>query len=180
LGHFPTESDITGVQAPAEVRPLRRRDRKQLWAESAPLSWTGSATTQSLTRTGSEQFVGGGEQNGRYSHRDQTIKIFADDNWNDGGAPNSQPFYASTACYGVLRNTFAPGSYTFTDPVETTHDERWFDATYVVGSNLKDVISGYTDLVGKPFCRRSTAWKPATRTATCTTPTAASATRWTR
>ncbi|WP_328618341.1 DUF5110 domain-containing protein [Amycolatopsis sp. NBC_00355] len=126
-------------------------DRKQLWAESAPLSWTGSTTTQSLTRTASEQFVGGGEQNGRYSHRDQTIKIFADDNWNDGGAPNSQPFYASTAGYGVLRNTFAPGSYSFTAPVETTHDERRFDATYVVGNNLKDVISGYTDLVGKPF-----------------------------
>ncbi|MEA5358064.1 glycoside hydrolase family 31 protein [Amycolatopsis sp., V23-08] len=126
-------------------------DRKQLWAESAPLSWTGSTTTQSLTRTGAEQFVGGGEQNGRYSHRDQTIKIFADDNWNDGGAPNSQPFYASTAGYGVLRNTFAPGSYSFTDPVETTHDERRFDATYVVGNTLKDVIGGYTDLVGKPF-----------------------------
>ena len=126
-------------------------DRKQLWAESAPLSWTGTTTTQTLARGGAEQFVGGGEQNGRFSHRGQTIKIFADDNWNDGGAPNSQPFYASTAGYGVLRNTFAPGSYAFTDPVRTTHEERRFDATYVVGDGLKDVISGYTDLVGKPF-----------------------------
>ncbi|GLY34558.1 hypothetical protein Amsp01_005820 [Amycolatopsis sp. NBRC 101858] len=126
-------------------------DRRQLWAESAPLSWTGTTTTQSLTRTATEQFVGGGEQNGRFSHRDRTIRIFADDNWNDGGAPNSQPFYASTSGYGVLRNTFAPGSYSFTAPVKTTHDERRFDATYVVGDTLKDVIGGYTDLVGKPF-----------------------------
>ncbi|MEU7789005.1 TIM-barrel domain-containing protein [Amycolatopsis sp. NPDC049159] len=126
-------------------------DRTQRWAESAPLSWTGTTTTQTLARTAAEQFVGGGEQNGRFSHRDQTIKIFADDNWNDGGAPNSQPFYASTAGYGVLRNTFAPGSYSFTSPVKTTHDERRFDATYVVGAGLKDVVSGYTDLVGKPF-----------------------------
>ncbi|WP_246411221.1 TIM-barrel domain-containing protein [Amycolatopsis dendrobii] len=126
-------------------------DRKQLWAESAPLSWTGDTTTQTLARGAAEQYVGGGEQNGRFSHRDQTVKIFADDNWNDGGAPNSQPFYASTAGYGVLRNTFSPGSYSFTDPVRTTHDERRFDATYVVGDGLKDVISGYTDLVGKPF-----------------------------
>jgi alpha-glucosidase len=64
-------------------------DHQQLWAESAPLSWTGTTTTQHLTRAGTEQFVGGGEQNGRFSHRDRTIKIFADDNWNDGGAPNS-------------------------------------------------------------------------------------------
>ncbi|RSD16399.1 DUF5110 domain-containing protein [Amycolatopsis eburnea] len=126
-------------------------DRTQRWAEAAPLSWTGTTTTQTLARGAAEQFVGGGEQNGRFSHRDQTIKIFADDNWNDGGAPNSQPFYASTAGYGVLRNTFAPGSYSFTSPVKTTHDERRFDATYVVGNGLKDVVSGYTDLVGKPF-----------------------------
>ncbi|WP_439377209.1 TIM-barrel domain-containing protein [Amycolatopsis lexingtonensis] len=126
-------------------------DRTRRWAESAPLAWTGTTTTQTLARTAAEQFVGGGEQNGRFSHRDQTIKIFADDNWNDGGAPNSQPFYASTAGYGVLRNTFAPGSYSFTEPVKTTHDERRFDATYVVGNGLKDVVSGYTDLVGKPF-----------------------------
>lgn len=125
-------------------------DRRQIWAETAPLSWTATATTQTLGRGASEQFVGGGEQNGRFSHRGQTIKIFADYNWNDGGAPNSQPFYASTAGYGVLRNTFAPGSYSFTDPVRTTQDERRFDATYVVG-DLKDVVSGYTDLVGKPF-----------------------------
>jgi alpha-glucosidase (family GH31 glycosyl hydrolase) len=126
-------------------------DRRQIWAESTPLSWTADATTQTLERGANEQFYGGGEQNGSFSHRDQTLKIFADDNWDEGGAPNSQPFYGSTAGYGVLRNTFAPGSYSFSDPVKTTETERRFDAVYVVGDQPKDVISGYTDLVGKPF-----------------------------
>ncbi|MGW4519535.1 TIM-barrel domain-containing protein [Amycolatopsis sp. NPDC004378] len=145
------KATLRAYKHPLEFALYDGADRKQLWAESAPLAWTGTTTTQSLARTATEQFVGGGEQNGRFSHRDQTIKIFADDNWDDGGAPNSQPFYASTSGYGVLRNTFAPGSYSFTSPVRTTHDERRFDATYVVGDSLKDVVSGYTDLVGKPF-----------------------------
>ncbi|WP_233223466.1 TIM-barrel domain-containing protein [Amycolatopsis sp. CA-128772] len=145
------KATLRAYKHPLEFALYDGADRTQRWAESAPLSWTGATTTQTLTRTAAEQFVGGGEQNGRFSHRDRTIKIFADYDWDDGGAPNSQPFYASTAGYGVLRNTFAPGSYSFTNPVKTTHDERRFDATYVVGDGLKDVISGYTDLVGKPF-----------------------------
>ncbi|WP_225726520.1 MULTISPECIES: TIM-barrel domain-containing protein [unclassified Nocardia] len=126
-------------------------DTRQIWAETAPLSWTQDSATQSLGRGEQEQFFGGGEQNGRFSHRDQTIKIFADDNWNDGGAPNSQPFYLSSNGYGVLRNTFAPGEYTFADPVRTTHKERRFDAIYVVGDRPEQVISAYTALVGRPF-----------------------------
>ncbi|GAA0632925.1 hypothetical protein GCM10010174_62620 [Kutzneria viridogrisea] len=126
-------------------------DNKRIWAENQPLSWTSDATTQTLARGATEQFFGAGEQNGRLNLRDQTVRVFNDDNWNDGGAPNSQPFYASTAGYGVLRNTFAPGNYSFTDPVRTTESERRFDAVYVVGDGLKDVVSRYTDLVGKPF-----------------------------
>ncbi|MCM6776308.1 DUF5110 domain-containing protein [Nocardia sp. CDC159] len=140
----------------AYERPLRfalydAADTRQIWAETAPLSWTKDTTTQVLGRGGQEQFFGGGEQNGRFSHRDQAIKIFADYNWNDGGAPNSQPFYLSSNGYGVLRNTFAPGEYSFKDPVRTTHKERRFDAVYVVGDGMKGVISAYTGLVGRPF-----------------------------
>ncbi|MFI6169178.1 TIM-barrel domain-containing protein [Nocardia sp. NPDC051052] len=146
----------SGVTLRAYKSPLRfalydSANTRQIWAETTPLSWTKTATTQSLGRGKNEQFFGGGEQNGRFSHRDQTIKIFADDNWNDGGAPNSQPFYLSSNGYGVLRNTFAPGNYAFTDPARTTHEERRFDAVYVVGDGPKAVISAYTGLVGRPF-----------------------------
>jgi len=60
------------------------------------------------------------------------------------------PFYLSTAGYGVLRNTFAPGSYRFTDPVRTRHEEHRFDAYWFVGG-AKQVIDRYTELTGRPF-----------------------------
>ncbi len=126
-------------------------DARQIWSEAQPLSWAKDGTTQTLARNGDEQFFGAGEQNGRFSHRDKTVRVFADDNWNDGGAPNSQPFYLSSKGYGVLRNTFAPGEYAFTDPVRTKHNEQRFDAVYMVGDGLKGVISAYTGLVGRPF-----------------------------
>ena len=89
-------------------------------------------------------------QNGRFSHRDQTIKVAVSYDWDEGGHPNSVPFYVSTAGYGVLRNTFAPGSYSFTTPVLTSHEEQRFDAYYFVG-DLKHVIDRYTELTGRPF-----------------------------
>ncbi|MEV6521887.1 NPCBM/NEW2 domain-containing protein [Longispora sp. NPDC051575] len=125
-------------------------DNKKIWAETAPLSWTSGSATQSLSRGDKEQFFGGGMQNGRFSHRDQTIAISTDYNWEDGGNPNAVPYYMSTAGYGVFRNTFAPGSYAFTAPVATTHDERRFDAYFFVG-DLKQSLDRYTELTGRPF-----------------------------
>ncbi|GGS31860.1 NPCBM/NEW2 domain-containing protein [Actinokineospora fastidiosa] len=141
----------------AEVRaykdPLRfalHQGGRRIWAETAPLSWTDKSATQTLTRGATEQFVGGGMQNGRFSHRGQTIRITRDFDWDDGGNPNASPYYMSTAGYGVLRNTFAPGRYAFTEPVRTTHDERRFDAYFFVG-DLKTSLDRYTELTGRPF-----------------------------
>ena len=125
-------------------------NQRLIWAETQPLSWNDNETTQTLARGATEQFFGTGMQNGSFSHRDQTVEISRDYNWDEGGHPNAVPFYASTAGYGVLRNTFAPGSYAFTDPVTTRQDEQRFDAYYFVG-DLKDVIDGYTELTGRPF-----------------------------
>ena len=55
-------------------------------------------------------------------HRGQTIEIAVNYNWDDGGHPNSVPFYLSTAGYGVFRNTFAPGPTPSTHPVTTAHE----------------------------------------------------------
>ena len=138
----------------AQKSPLRfslyRSNGQLVWAETAPLSWNDTSTTQSLGRGPNEQFFGGGMQNGRFSHRDQTIKITRDFNWEDGGNPNASPYYMSTAGYGVLRNTFSPGNYSFTDPVVTKHDEKRFDAYYFVG-DLKTSLDRYTELTGRPF-----------------------------
>ncbi|MET9495913.1 NPCBM/NEW2 domain-containing protein, partial [Streptomyces sp. NPDC006552] len=135
---------------------LYRNDGTRLWSESAPLSWTGDSTTQTLDRGADEQYYGAGMQNGRgnTSLRGQTVEAEVDYDWDDGGHPNSVPFYLSSAGYGVFRNTFAPGTYTFGAPVTAAAKERRFDAYYFAGSgsdSAKDVIGQYTKLTGKPF-----------------------------
>jgi alpha-glucosidase len=107
-------------------------------------------TTQYLTRGADEQFFGGGMQNGRFSHRHKAIDIAVSYHWDDGGCPNSVPFYLSSAGYGVFRHTFAPGVYRFHDTVRAAHQERRFDAYYFVGGP-KQVIDRYTELTGRPL-----------------------------
>ncbi|MER7534352.1 NPCBM/NEW2 domain-containing protein [Streptomyces sp. NPDC097704] len=179
----PTGSDITLPQGPppathwrdlgdryelatAEVTlratksPLRfsavRADGTPLWTETQGLTWNQDRTVQTLARGADEQFYGAGMQNGRgnTSHRDKTVEVGVDYNWNDGGHPNSVPFYLSSAGYGVYRNTYAPNTYVFGEPVTTTAREQRFDAYYFTGDGkdaVKDVIGQYTRLTGKPF-----------------------------
>ncbi|TDO50824.1 alpha-glucosidase (family GH31 glycosyl hydrolase) [Kribbella sp. VKM Ac-2527] len=151
-GYYSLKTDKIEVRA--NKSPLRfslyRSNGQLVWSETAPLSWNDTSANQSLGRGANEQFFGGGMQNGRFSHRDQTIRISRDFNWEDGGNPNASPYYMSTAGYGVLRNTFSPGSYNFTDPVVTTHDGKRFDAYYFVG-DLKTSLDRYTELTGRPF-----------------------------
>ncbi|MBE7163066.1 MAG: DUF4968 domain-containing protein, partial [Williamsia herbipolensis] len=122
--------------------------------ESSPLSWSADGTTQTLASSKREAFYGAGEQNGSYTLTGKTVNVANSFDWNEGGYNNSQPYYVSTAGYGVFRHTFAPGSYDFgaTTPgtVATTEDEQRFDAYYLTG-DLTQVIGSYTDLVGKPF-----------------------------
>lgn len=126
-------------------------NRKPVWQETRGLTWTEDATAQTLARGPQEQFYGAGEQNGSFSHRGRTVHVANDYNWNEGGFNNSQPFYLSSAGYGVFRHTYAPGVYRFDDPVQTSAQERRFDGFYFYGPDLKKIIGEYTDLVGKPF-----------------------------
>ncbi|KJK34393.1 hypothetical protein UK12_35345, partial [Saccharothrix sp. ST-888] len=57
----------------------------------------------------------------------------------------------SSAGYGVYRNTYAPGSYAFDDPVSTTEQELRFDPYYFAGTRLKAVMGKYSSLTGTPF-----------------------------
>ncbi|MGF1425600.1 TIM-barrel domain-containing protein [Kitasatospora sp. LaBMicrA B282] len=142
---------LRAYKSPLRFALYRADDRTLIWQETHGLTWTEDATAQTLARGGDEQFYGAGEQNGSFSHRDQSVQVGNDYNWNEGGHNNSQPFYLSSAGYGVFRNTFAPGTYDFHAPVRTAEQERRFDGYYFYGPDLKKVIGEYTDLVGKPF-----------------------------
>ena len=132
--------------------------------EAAPLSWNSTSSWQTLARDAgpkdnlsAEYFFGGGMQNGRFSHRDEAIVISVSYNWEDGGNPNPAPWYVSSAGYGVFRNTWAPGVYTFQSPVVTVHNEsNRLDAFFLLPStsgpaSIKSVLGLYTQLTGPPF-----------------------------
>jgi alpha-glucosidase (family GH31 glycosyl hydrolase) len=122
-----------------------------VWQETKPISY-GPTSTQTLRRGETENFYGGGMQNGYFSHRDTSVSIRLNTRgWGDGTTPNPAPFYMSTAGYGVFRHTMAPGRYDFLQPVALAHDERRFDAYYFYGPSLKKILDGYTLVTGRPF-----------------------------
>jgi alpha-glucosidase (family GH31 glycosyl hydrolase) len=139
----------------AYKKPLRfalyKADNSSLiWEEAKGMTY-GKQTVQYLKRQPNEYFYGGGMQNGRFSHRDKTIKLTIDYNWEDGGGPNPAPFFMSTAGYGALRNTYASGAYSFGDTIKLIHNEARFDSYFFAGNGLKDILGDYTDITGKPF-----------------------------
>ncbi len=137
-------------------KPLRfalfdRDNTSVVWQESKPISY-GPSSMQTLRRGETENFYGGGMQNGYFSHRDTSVNIRLDTRgWGDGTTPNPAPFYMSTAGYGVFRHTMAPGRYDFGQPLTLSHDERRFDAYYFYGPSLKKILDGYTLITGRPF-----------------------------
>lgn len=134
-------------------------DGNAVMTEKAALS-IGSSTTQSLVKTTGENFYGGGTQNGRFVHTGEVINIKNESNWVDGGVASPNPFYYSSNGYGVLRNTFWPGSYDLgnaeEETVSTVHNENEFDAYYFLsgGSNVaartQDILSKYYKVTGNP------------------------------
>ncbi len=152
---------------PMRIALYSRDNRTLIFEEAEPITF-GTQTWQTLKRAADEQFYGGGMQHGHYAHAGRKIDI-AVTGWDDGQVSNPAPFYMSTRGYGVFRNTFAPGKYSFNGEkdgmrtqdgiavktVEQTsrlqHDENRFDAFYFYGPSLKEVLDRYTDITGKPF-----------------------------
>lgn len=143
-----------------------KNNKTALYEEAEPLSY-GLKTSQTLRRSGDEDFYGGGMQQGNFSHKGKELDI-AVTGWDEDQASNPAPFFMSSKGYGVFRNTFAPGKYSFSgsqmsDKVyddgfkmlgytsQLTHNENRFDAFYFYGPSLKDILCDYTDITGKPF-----------------------------
>lgn len=125
-------------------------DTREIWAETKPLCF-GAKTIQTMARQPDEYFYGCGMQNGYFSHRGNNILIEKGNGWDAGGRPNPAPFYMSTAGYGVFRNTFDVGLYSFKKTLKFSHNEDRFDAFYFYGPSLKQILNGYTQITGRPF-----------------------------
>jgi alpha-glucosidase (family GH31 glycosyl hydrolase) len=138
-------------KSPMRFELYRADNTTPVWQESTGLTWTGTQATQRLARGADEQFYGTGLRLGEWALRDKSVPIAVDNKWRENTNASPAPFYLSTAGYGVMRNTWAKGQYDFLSTVATRHDESRFDAYYFVGDSLKEVISDYTDVTGKPF-----------------------------
>lgn len=133
---------------------LNKKTNKVIWKEAEPLKYKENETIQTLEASKEEYFYGGGQQNGRFSHKGKIINIKNENNWVDGGVSSPTPFYFSTNGYGVMRHTFKPGQYDFESTKEgkisTKHEEKRFDAYYFIGESPTNIINKFTDLTGKP------------------------------
>ncbi|MFG2295981.1 TIM-barrel domain-containing protein [Streptomyces sp. NPDC048603] len=138
-------------KTPLRFSVYRADDSTPVWQETQPTRWTGNRTTQYLSRGADEQFYGTGLRLGEWALRGKTVPVAVDNRWRENDNASPAPFYMSTNGYGVMRNTWAPGTYGFNAPTTLTHDESRFDAWYFTAGSLKGVLDGYTDVTGKPF-----------------------------
>ena len=101
-----------------------------------------------------DYFYGGGCQNGRFSHKEQVIKIVNDNNWTDGGVASPNPFYWSTRGYGLMWHTFAPGEYDFgrseADKTIVNHQTDYADYFLMVDKGAKALLNDYYQITGQP------------------------------
>ena len=147
----------------ATAKMTIKRDGKVVMEEAAPLDLEKGSTVQTLVKHEGEDFFGGGTQNGRFIHTGNSIHIANESNWVDGGVASPNPFYWSSVGYGVLRNTFADGTYDFGksngDATVATHNENELDAYYFVADAAKgkstapiaqDLLQGYYKVTGNP------------------------------
>lgn len=135
---------------PLRLELHRVSDGAVLWRELKPLMISGEGTTQTLTSTPAERFYGGGQQNGTFQFKGRLMEI-SYSGWEEGDRPNPAPFYMSDGGYAVLRNSWTDGSYDFRSDnyLTATHAENRFDAYYLVGDSIHELLDSYTELTGR-------------------------------
>lgn len=142
---------VYGQYEPLRLSLYRVGDPAPLWEEAAPMEWNATSTRQTLHGSIGERFYGCGMQNGFLDHSGRVVPIQIGGGWDEGGRANPAPFYMSSKGYGVLRNTFSPGTYSFQDRTSLSHDDLGLDSFFFVGSDMREVLQLYTSVVGRPF-----------------------------
>ena len=122
--------------------------------ETAPALFEKKSVTLSLKENADEYFYGGGVQNGRFSHKGQTIAIENQNSWTDGGVASPNPFYWSTRGYGLLWYTFKKGTYDFgrkeAGVVKLSHDTDYLDVFVMVNEGAVPLLNDFYQLTGNP------------------------------
>ena len=146
---------ITFSKDKATFSVFDKQKNKNIIQEVSPIDISDSQTIQNLKQQSSEQYFGGGTQNGRFTHKGTSIKIVNTNNWVDGGVASPNPFYWSSEGYGMIRNTWKPGEYDFgtrdSAVTKLTHKEGQFDAYYFINSSYKGILNDYYTLTGHPI-----------------------------
>ena len=144
--------EICFKRAPAVMSV--NKNGQTILEEAEPLELTNVKTTQTLANH-SASYFGGGTQNGRFNLTGEKIEIVNTGNWVDQGVASPSPFYWSNAGYGVIRNTYKPGHYDFSniDSQEITinHEEERFDAVYFFADTAYELLHEYHQLTGQPI-----------------------------
>ncbi|MEO7049603.1 MAG: alpha-xylosidase, partial [Ferruginibacter sp.] len=97
----------------ALIKVVNIASQKVVLQTLKPFSFSDEKTTAILKENPEEYFFGGGVQNGRVSHKNNSIAIVNESSWTDGGVASPVPFYWSTNGYGMMWYTFKPGKYDF-------------------------------------------------------------------
>ena len=119
-----------------------------------PAHIANGSTSVTLRAHDGEYFFGGGVQNGRFSHRGESIAIENTNNWVDGGVASPTPFYWSTAGYGIMCHTFRPGRYDFDSDrsglVRLQHSDDYLDLFVMVDQKPEQLLADFYQLTGNP------------------------------
>ena len=141
-------------KASGMMRITDLRSGETVAEEFGGIAFAPRETSVSLKEHEDEYFYGGGVQNGRFSHKGNSIRIVNTNQWTDGGVASPTPFYWSTAGYGIMWYTFAPGLYDFgaAEPgkVTLTHDTGYLDLFVMVDPTPVGLLNDFYQLTGNP------------------------------
>jgi hypothetical protein len=119
-----------------------------------PVEFKEGKVTLVLKETPHEYFYGGGVQNGRFSHKGNSIAIVNENSWTDGGVASPNPFYWSTNGYGMMWYTFKPSNYDFgarkKGEVILTHNTDYLDVFFMVNDGAANLLNDFYQLTGNP------------------------------
>jgi len=112
--HISTDKiKIVFNQRTSLFRVINRQTQAVIIDETALPIFEEDQVSLSFKEHPNEYFYGGGVQNGRFSHKGESIAIENLSTWTDGGVASPTPYYWSSMGYGLMWNTFKKGKYDF-------------------------------------------------------------------